>query len=153
VGGNVAKAPAEDENKSDIDVIGGGGALPPMKAAYVEKPVTGHIAAKFDENPAFQELKAQAQARLERGNAPTRPMGSPLAAIQSLGEALVAAGQEELEQQERLEGGQQEAVRAKLERGQGNMAVSDASHERGMQQEDILMIEQGASGELLQAAE
>jgi len=127
----LAKAAAEESSRQtemfvEDTQIQDRPAAPDLTSDY-NQPVTGHLAAKFDENQAFKELKAQLEARALQGKPPTKPIGSPLAAVQSLGEALAAGWEKELQE------------RQALEREQGG--------------QDMLMIEQTAPGEMLQAAE
>jgi len=90
-GVNVAKALITDEDKSDIVDNG-------------DKPITGEVAAAFEDNAAYKKLLAEWEAKAA-ADLPQRPVGSPLAAMKSLGEAMVASWKRQ-EEEERWQRGE-----------------------------------------------
>jgi len=84
-GGNVAKVLITNENKSDI-------------VDCDDKPVTGEVAAAFEDNAAYKDLLAEWEAKAA-ADLPQRPMGSPLAAVKSLGEAMIASFERQEEEE------------------------------------------------------
>jgi len=100
----------------------------PVRAMPSPPLVTGGIANAFEENAEYKALMAQWESQA-KANAPQKPVGSPLAAVKSLGEAMVASLKKD-----------QEAVRCEApNRERNHMAVSG----------DVGLIEQSLDEEVV----
>jgi len=75
---------------------------PRMTSGADEQPVTRQAAAAFEDNTAYKELMAQWEAKAA-ADAPQAQKGSPMAAMRSLGEALVTSFKQEQERQQTQE--------------------------------------------------